>query len=547
MNRNITIITILLLSINIASSQNSKIPPERPKLIIGITIDLMRYDYIYKYWDKYGNNGFKRLINEGSFCKNANFNFLFTHSSSGNATIATGANPSVHGIVADSWYVPLTDKIINCTKNDNTVVIGGVYDTEKHSPENITVTTFADELRLSNYKKSKVISISMEGSTAVINAGHIANAAYYFDTENGNWITTSLYAKELPKWVTEFNSKKLALTYLDRKMETLLPDSMYTESLPDNNAFETGFNGQKIFPYDLKTMSSKNPDRRDYKILKYTPYGNSLTKDFAITAMVSEKLGQDEYTDYLCINFSSTEFIAQLFGLNSVETQDAYLRLDKEIDHFLSFIDSYVGKSNTLIYLTSNHGAAYNPLYMTELGIPAGNFNQSQAISLLKSYLNIIYGKGDWVKYYNNLQIYLNRDLILNAKFQLPAFQNDVAQFMLQFSGIANTATATQLQNAGYSSGIFQKMQNSFNQKRSGDVIINLEPGWTEKNVSSAYHNSSYSYDTHVPLIFYGWRINKQMIYADIDLTDIAPTLSMILDIPYPNGCQGKPIEGLFK
>jgi len=275
--------------------------------------------------------------------------------------------------------------------------------------------------------------------------------------------------------------------------------------------------------------------------------GNNLTKDFAVSAIVNEKLGKGNYTDYICIDFSSTEYISQAFGLSSIEMEGAYLRLDKEIQHFLDFIDNYIGKGNVLLYLTSNHGAVYSPKFMTDIGVPSGRFNQGQATVLLKSYLNIVYGKGDWVKSYSNQQMFLNHTLIQDSKLSLENFQDDIAQFLLQFTGVNNVVTSTMLQKTNYSQGIFQKIQNSFNQKRSGDIIINLEPGWTEYNDASTAHNSAYTYDTHVPLIFYGWKINRQTIYDPIDMIDIAPTIAMFLDIAYPNACQGKPIVQLVK
>ena len=540
---------ILVFSIKTYSQKVANFPSEKPKIVIGIVIDQMRYDYIFKYWDKYENNGFKRLINEGSFCKNANFNYMFTNSNSGFATISTGANPSANGIISDNWYVQLTDKIVNCTKDEQVQCIGGDKDNDcsQHSPSKLLASTLGDEIKLASYKQSKVISVSLEPSAAILSAGHIADAAYWFDVNSGNFVTSSSYLKELPRWVKDFNNHKFADTYLSEKWTRLLADSLYFESLPDNNRYEEGLRGIKVFPYDLNQMSLKNNGKRDYSLLKFTPNGNNITKDLAISAIVNENMGKDDYVDFLSINFSATEYISQAFGLNSVEMEDAYIRLDKEIQHLLNFLDSYIGKGNVLVYLTSNHGAVYSPKYMSDLGVPSGYFNQGQAIALLKSYLNVSYGKGDWVKYYNNQQLFLNHTLIQDSKIPLEKIQDDISQFLLQFSGVTNVVTSTMFQKTNYTSGILSKMQNSFNQKRSGDIMINLEPGWTEYNDASTGHNSPYTYDTHVPLIFYGWKINRQTIYDPVDIIDIAPTIALFLDIAYPNACQGKPIIQLIK
>ncbi len=394
---------------------------------------------------------------------------------------------------------------------------------------------------------SKVIAVSLDANASVLLAGHLADAAYWFDFSNGCFVLSSAYIKELPKWVKDFNDNKFADTYLTEKWEKILADSLYFENLPDNNRYEEGIKGVKTFPYDMNILSIKPDGKHDYGILKYTPFGNNITKDFAVSAIVNENLGKGKNTDFIFVDFSATEYINQAFGLTSIEIEDAYLRLDKEIEHFLNFIDIYIGKGNALVFLTSNHGTAYSPKFETDMGIPVGYFNQGQALALLKSYLNVTYGKGEWVKYYNNQQLFLNRLLIQDSKLSLPQFQDDVAQFLLQFSGVTSAVTSTMLQKTNYLSGIFQKMQNSFHQKRSGDIILNLEPGWVDYNDALSANSSAYNYDTHVPLIFYGWNINRQVIYDPVDITDIAATLATILNISYPNACQGKPIIQLFK
>ena len=544
--KNIFLLLLLFIGFGL-EIKSQKIPSEKPKLIVGIVIDQMRYDFLFRFWEKYDNNGFKRIINEGAFCKNARYNYLFTQSSSGYASIATGANPSVHGIVSDSWYNQLSDKTIHCTRDDKVQTIGIKESTDTHSPANLMASTFGDELKLASFKRSKVVSVSTDPTAAVILGGHMADGAYWFDITTGNWVTSSSYTNSLKDWVNDFNKKQFADTYLTQQWTTLLPDSLYTESLPDNSIYEIGLRGKKEFPYDINTMSLRANAKRDYSILRYTPYANNLTKDFAISAIVNESMGKDEYTDYICVNFAATGYLGQVFGIASREMEDAYLRLDKDIQHFLNFLDSYVGKGNVVVYLTSNHGAAYQTKLLTDMGFPTGNFNQGSAIALLKSYLNISYGNGNWITYYNNQQLFLNHSLIQDSKLNLEDFQNDVARFLSQFTGVTNVATSTQLTANNYTNGIFQKMQNSFHQKRSGDILISLEPGWTEFSDMATVYNSAYEYDTHVPLVFYGWKINRQTIFDPIDIIDIAPSLSMFLNIAYPNASQGSPIIQLIK
>jgi len=281
--------------------------------------------------------------------------------------------------------------------------------------------------------------------------------------------------------------------------------------------------------------------------LKQTPFGNTFTKDMAIATIMNENLGRGRFTDLLTVSFVATEYIGNAFGTLSVEVEDAFVKLDKDIEHFLQFIDIYIGRQNTLIFLTSNHGAAQTPGYLADSKVPVGSFNLNSSVSLLRSYLNAIYGNGDWIKEHYGLQLYLNADLIENSKLNLDDFRNTVAEFMVQFTGVSHTVTATALQNTNFTEGYRRQMQNNYHPRRSGDVSLNLLPGWVERSQWSTGHNSGYPYDTHVPLIFYGWNVKPSVIIRPIDMTDVAPTISTMMNIMVPNAATGKIIEELLK
>ena len=529
------------------SQDVKRIPSEKPKLVVGIVVSQMRYDYIQRFWDKLDENGIKLLMNRGTTCKNASFNYLFSQQGVGHASLATGTTPSNHGIVGQEWYLYLQDRIEHSTEDAQHKAVGGDVDNGRYSPKNLMCTTFSDELRLSDNFKSKVFSISLDPAPGIFAAGHTANAAYWFDKRTGNWITSTYYADSLPKWVNDFNAKRFPDIYLKETWSPLLPLDNYTESLPDNNKYETGFKGQVTFPYLLEELAELKRNKFDYGMLEKTPFGNTYTKDFASTLVVNETLGKDEFTDVLMICFTANENIGSLFGPNSVEIEDAILRLDKEIAHFLAFLDDYIGKEDVLVFLTSDHGVAQVPSYLSDNKIPAGYFNQNGALSLLVSAMNNTYGRGDWVKNYHAQQIYLNHTLIEDSKLSIQQMQDYAAQFLLQFSGVANTVTGYTLQTTNFTEGVFRKIQNSYNQKRSGDVIINLKAGWVEKSEGATGGTSSYSYDSRIPLIWYGWKVGRGSITRNVDITDIAPTLSTFLNITFPNSCTGSPVFELVQ
>ncbi|MBN2669396.1 MAG: alkaline phosphatase family protein [Bacteroidales bacterium] len=539
---------ILFFGLTAIQAQNRRaIPPEKPKLIVSIVVEQMRYDFIDRYWNQFEDNGFKRLILEGSFYKNAHLNYMLTQSSPGYASIYTGAEPSVHGIVADQWYKSISDQKIFSTKNGKMKTVGSASFYGEHSPEQLITSTVSDELKLID-KQSKVISVGIDPIAPVLSGGHLADGAYWLDPQTGFWISSQYYLKELPKWVRQFNDKKLADNYLNRSWTTLKELSKYVESRNDTVDYETGY-GVNInyFPYDLAKMSNIEGKYPDYGLLSQVPVGNNYTKDFAIAAIVNEDLGKDAHPDFLMLNFTPSKEISNRFGPLSVEVEDTYLQLDKELAHFLSFLDQEIGKENVLIVLTSNHGVAYAPQFLSSKRIPAGNFKSTYSIALLKSYLNATYGHGDWIKLYHNQQIFLNRLLIEDSKINLEEFQQKIVDFIIQFDGVANAVASSTLMKSEFNRGIFEKMQNSYNQSRSGDIIINLEPGWLEDINTTSTSNSPYVYDTHVPLIWYGWRIKRQENNNEISIIDIAPTISALLNIAKPNGSTGKPIDDLLK
>jgi predicted AlkP superfamily pyrophosphatase or phosphodiesterase len=532
--------------LGLAAQKDNK--PAVPRLVVGIVVNNLRSDLLNRYWDSFEQNGFRRLVNEGTRFDYMQLNYFYTQTAPGMATLVSGCYPSAHGIVANEWYDQLSGKIVAATGDNDTYCVGCENTNEKHSPKNLLTSTIGDELRLAFFKQSKVFAVSLDAMPAVLLGGHMANAVYWLDNYSGKIISSSAYLPELPQWVKDFNGKKLPDIYLQQTWSLLKPDSVYQRlNFPDNSRYENGIKGKKVFPYDLKTLSVRTDGGRDYYLLKNTPMGNNLVKDFAITLIVNEELGKDDYPDLLLINFNATEYIGQQYGLLSYEMHDALLHLDKELAHFLSFIDSYLGKSNVLCFLTSPHGASYPYKAMQEWGMPAGQFNAGQAYVLLKSYLKALYGEGEWIKFWKGQQIYLNHQLLQQAKIDKEQMQREIARFLLDFNGIGYVITSGQILQNGSFNGLHRQLANSFYLTRSGDVMYALLPNWSEMGESLAVHNTGYAYDSQVPLIFYGWRTERASIIRPIDVQDLAASLAAVLKIPFPNACHGNIIPELVK
>ncbi len=524
-----------------------KIPPQKPKLIVGITISGMQYDYLSVYWDKFSEGGFRKMATTGANCKNARYNYLITDPSAGFASIATGTRPSEHGIVSDYWYSRISNEIINSIEDGEQTTVGGSYGSGNYSPRALHSRTFSDELRVKSRFKSRSLGVSMDPQAAVMMSGHTATAAYWLDPEHATWVTSSFYMDSLPGWLNEFNQKNYRDLYLDRSWETLRPIAEYEESMLDNNPYESGINGQITFPYDLAKISNVGRDKKDYSVLMTTPWGNTFTKDMAIASIINEELGQRGNTDMINIGFNATKFLADHYSTWSVETEDMYLRLDEDIAHLLTFLDEQIGMENVLVYLTADNAIAVDPRYLKASRIPSGFFNYRTSVSLLKSYLNAIYGRGEWVTFYYAQQIYLNRQLIEDSNLSLEDVQDRVARFMVQMGGVSNAVQAYVLKQNNFTEGMLRKIQNSYYPKRSGDVILYLTPGWVEhSNVAGGLY-TEFRYGPHVPLIFYGWKINRVTIPYRVSPIDIAPSIASFMEISMPDNATGVVIPDLAK
>ncbi len=532
-------VAVLLLTwaVGTALAQKSQ---ERPKLVVGIIVDQMRQDYLYKFADRYSEGGFKRLVNEGFMMKNGHYNYMPTYTGPGHASVYTGTTPATHGIIGNNWYVRSLKKSIYCAEDSTVTAVGGTAGNGQISPRNLLSTTITDELRFATNKRSKVVGIAIKDRGASLPAGHLGDA-YWFDNENGEFMTSTYYYEELPQWVKSFNAKKLPERYLSQTWETLYPIETYVQSIDDNNEFESPFIGKDTptFPYDLAALKENNGGPG---MIASTPFGNSFTLDFAYAAIEGEQLGSRGETDFLAVSFSSPDYIGHRFGPASKEVEDNYLRLDLEMEKFLNFLDDKYGKGEYLIFLSADHGVADVTSYMASEKVPSGNYNSRFVASQLKGYTNEKYGEGEWIINTSNEQVFLNHELAKEKGVDLIAMQNDLAAYLLKFEGIKEVFTAHAMRNTEFTRDKPGLLQMGYNQKASGDLLLILEPGWLSGGSRGTTHGTGYTYDTNVPILFFGWHVKAGSSSRRASITDIAPTLSMLLNIRLPNGATGHPI-----
>ena len=525
-----------------ASTQSFK----QPRLVVGIVVDQMRADYIYRYWNLLGDNGFKLLLHDGFECRNTQYNYMPTFTGPGHASIYAGTTPAMHGIIANNWFDRKQNKTIYCT-DDTVSCIGCDNKNGKMSPTNLLTTTVGDELKIFTSMKSKVIGVSLKDRASILPAGHAANAAYWFDNISGNFVTSTYYPlTQLPSWVVDFNNAKYPDQYLSRPWTLLYAQNKYNDTL-DNSPYEHPYDGEltPVFPHDLPSLKNKN----GYELVRKTPFGNTMTKDFALAAIKGEALGRDSIPDLLTISFSATDYVGHQFGTNALETEDTYLRLDRDLADLLQFLNKEIGKENILVFLTADHAALPNPKYLLEHKIPSGWSNNDSIEKEIKSFLQNEYGDSTLLSKYINDQIYLNH-LKLDKKINVRQLQRNLAEDLVGHFQVKDAVTAENLNETEFTKAPRSLIQRGYNRTRSGDIALIYESGIIEPIFSDhtgTTHGSPYNYDTQVPLLWYGWNIKQGNTTRKIDITDIAPTVSTFLHINFPSGCTGVVIEELFK
>jgi len=467
---------------------------ERPKLVVGIVVDQMRWDYLYRYYDLYGDGGFKRMMNEGFNCENTMINYLPSFTAVGHTSIYTGTVPAVHGITGNSFFED--GKNIYCC-GDNTVSgVGTESKAGRMSPRNMLSTTIGDELKVATAFASKVVGVALKDRAAILPAGHSADGTYWIDFDEGRFVTSTYYMKELPGWVTDYN----------------------------------------------KTIGKVTKEQ-----IKYTVLGNKLTEEMAKAAVKGERLGQRGQTDMLTVSFSCTDMIGHKYGTHHEKTQEIYLDVDKRLADLFAFLDNTVGKGQYLAFLTADHGAANNILMQREHRIPADGFFSSKVEKGLDRHLSEVFATGEkLVSRFGNDYVFLNHKAINSLRLDKDKVKKEIVEWLERDKMFAYVVDMEHVNDAIIPAVIREKMINGHNRRRCGDIRFVLQPGYYEvygdKIDGGTTHGSWNPYDAHIPFLLMGWHITPGSTQAKVAITDIAPTICSLIHVQMPNGCIGSPV-----
>lgn len=545
MMKKIKVISFLSMALlgcgTVSAQQSNTVAIERPKLVVGIVVDQMRWDYLYRYQKRYTDGGFKRLLGEGFSCENTMIPYVPSVTAIGHTCIYTGSVPSIHGIAGNNFVKE--GKKVYCTDDDSVKPVGTTSEAALMSPRNLWVSTIGDEMKIASNGRAKVVGVALKDRASILPAGHNPNGAFWFDDQTGCFITSSYYMDRLPKWVEAFNGKRLPEQYLSQKWNTLYPKNTYTESTTDENEYENGIReGVKAtLPLNLPELYKKY----GYGIIRNTPFGNSLTLDMAKAAIDGEQLGADDETDLLAVSCSSTDYIGHQVGTHAIETEDTYLRLDKAIADFLAYLDSKVGKGNYLVFLSADHGAMNNAAFLQDRRIPAGSWDASATAKKLNHVLAKDYPEaGDIVKTVMNYQVFFNRDVIKSKQLDFDNIKQTVVNVLKEDPSVLYACDMAKASTESIPEEVKSRIINGYNRERSGDVVIILKPNFYAHGMKGTDHGAWNSYDTHIPLVFMGWGIKHGATTKQTFMTDIAPTIAAMLHVQAPNGCVGKAIFG---
>lgn len=524
----------------------------RPRLVVTMMVDQMTWDYLYRYQARFSEGGFKRLLTQGFNCENTRINYIPSVTAIGHSSVHTGSVPAIHGIAGNDFEKD--GKPIYCTEDTSVATVGAPNGKSgQMSPRNLLTTTIADELRIATNFRSKTIGVAIKDRASILPAGHTTNGAYWLDDKTGHFITSTYYMQDLPQWVKDFNARERVAELLMQGWAPLYPLSTYKESTADDVRYEQPWGKNGEHPATLPLNTAELMKEHGLGVIRTTPMGATLTFEMAKAAIEGEKLGsRPDETDFLAMSHSSTDYIGHRYGTFAVETEDAYLRLDKDLADFFAYLDKQYGRDGYLFVLTADHAAGHNLTFERDHKIPGAALRLDIALGIADSVARAFTGKDvKLIRRISNYQVFFENERIDSLGIdRLPLLRKVAEVLRAKLPGAAFVVPAEEVEMATIPEVIKTRIIHGYRKGRSGDIFIVADPGWYNKwngrLPQGTTHGVWSPYDTHIPLIFMGRGIRPGHLYRETYITDIAATLAALLKTQYPSGCIGHPITEAF-
>lgn len=521
-------LNILLVLLGLTLGLHAQLSPVPPRLVVGIQVDGLQHRHLEQLWYRFDANGFRKLVGLGANMSQVHFNVISAGSAPDIATIMTGSTPYYHGITGNQFFNRTSSNVESILHDEYQ---DGVGTRNKFSSHFMLSSTFVDELMMANQGKSKAYVVAIDPEEAVLMGGHTANSAVWLDETKTKWVSSSYFKDGLPARVDSMNNSGFMEGMAKMKWTPFHSPKTYVANLQDIK--------DRKYDFEYK-LSDKN--------LKKSPVANVLVAEMGLSLLESGGLGKDASPDVLMLQFTVKTPQEKTLTLRNMEKEDMYLRLDKELQSLTEKIEKAVGTDRVLFVLFGNQSNTHLPAELGENSIPSGYFNANRSMALLSSYLMAIYGPEKWIKGYYGKNIFLNKEKILEYKLNLRDFQQTVADFMVEFEGVQTAYTFNQLMNTGAdNNNEMARLRNTIHKKTVGDVLFTLLPGWLELDDNLKAVGEMNEMISFTPLYFYGWRIQPETIRTNYQITDLAPTITRILNVPFPNANLGKPMTEILK
>jgi predicted AlkP superfamily pyrophosphatase or phosphodiesterase len=540
-----------LLALLLAALPNESSAAEAPRLVVVVSIDQFPFEYLMRLWQHLEPEGFFRTVwKDGAAYTACHHGHAFTITAPGHSVMLTGAFPNTTGIVDNDWFDRDSGRTVYCVE-DESVRNVGAPGSKSMSPRNLQVGTLGDSIKLSSNGRGKVFGVALKDRASILMAGHAADAAFWYDNNSGNWITSTYYREALPDYLQAYNVSGSAKRYGGREWRLLHDQDKYELYYPDNAPWESnpasiGRSFPRTFP--------KADDPGYNKLLALGPFGNEMTLQIARLVLTEERLGSDDDADLLCVNLSSNDYVGHAFGPYSLEAQDMTYRTDRMLADFTKFLNKEVGVGRWTLALTSDHGVAPIPEHAAKMRLPARRVPAEHFATLretLEKALTERFGKpqqtgAKYILHFDSNMVYLNEDLAELGDERRVAAQRIVRETLLRDAAVAAAFTRSELVDGGSQTELFRRVELSFHPRRSGDVLFALKPYHIAGDIT-ATHGSPWEYDTHVPLLWLGAGVKPSIVDRPVVVPQLAPTAARILGIAFPSGCTVEPLYDILQ